>query len=83
MPPGAEQRVRLAGPNGDATRAGDGSGDQLTLVVRAAAHACALRFQDVVETMRPLPCNPVSDLPPSRRVLGADQWAAGGDRRSL
>ena len=38
--------------------------ERLSLVVRAGGWLCAIPAQDVVETMRPLPIEPVRDAPP-------------------
>ncbi len=40
----------------------------LRLLVRAGSHSCALRLADVIETMRPLPVEPLSGAPAG--VLG-------------
>ena len=42
----------------------------LLLLVRARARVCALPLSAVVETLRPLPLQPVSDLPVPAFVLG-------------
>jgi purine-binding chemotaxis protein CheW len=42
----------------------------LLLLVRARARVCALPLSSVVETLRPLPLQPVSDLPVPPFVLG-------------
>jgi purine-binding chemotaxis protein CheW len=40
-----------------------------TLVVRAQAYLCALPLEHVIETMRPLPVEPISGVPPFVRGL--------------
>jgi purine-binding chemotaxis protein CheW len=40
-----------------------GLGENLRLLIRVGRHNCALRLLDVVETMRPLPVEPLSGAP--------------------
>ena len=43
--------------------------ESLKLVIRTGSHLCALQLSDVVETMRPLPVEPVSGAPKCVRGL--------------
>ena len=43
--------------------------ENLRLLIRAGSHFCALQLSDVVETMRPLPVEPLSGAPQCVRGL--------------